>query len=398
MKERIKVVWLCHLTNEKLNAHFGVERNMCAYWMTQFIDMMKEHIEIHVVAPNYYNNQDTCFELEGVTYHFYKYYSGIGGTKAALVEIALRREKNIQNRVVKIVERIKPDLLHLFGAENITYSSGVLPFLGKLPTIVSFQGYIQLAEMKGSIFRKLVLKRRVEAEECILSKCSHISFGMFEKSSEKYFVEKYGRAVVHPINFPFKFPEIDASIVNKEFDIVFWGRVTYEKGVEDLINAVGIIKSKIPNVKCLILGGGSQDYLSKLKNIVEKNKLVQNIIFGGFQKTDQLLFKNASKAKVYVLPTHFDALPGSIRESMALKLPVVAYAVGDIPALNNTKENIALVKPLDVEELANTIYSLLSCEELRNKFIENSYNEIIESSSDDAVVNQFLICYNSILS
>ena len=66
--KNIKVVWLCHLTNEQLNNHFNKEMNMCAYWMTQFIDIVKhENIELHIVSPNYYNNKDTDFSIDGVT-------------------------------------------------------------------------------------------------------------------------------------------------------------------------------------------------------------------------------------------------------------------------------------------------------------------------------------------
>ena len=398
MIKKIKVAWLCHLRNNVLNNHFGIEKNMTAYWMTQFIDMMKNHVEIHVVAPNYYTNQDTCFQIDGVYYHLYKYYSGMGDTKAALVEIALRREKNIPKKVCRIIDGIKPDILHLFGAENITYSSGILPFIGKLPTITSFQGYIQLAECKGNTLRKMVIRRRVKTEDEIFRLCPNVSFGTFEKSSESYYIEKYNVGKIYPINFPFKLPQIDASIVKKEYDIVFWGRVTYEKGVEDLIQAVKKVKDKMPNIKCLILGGGSAEYLLHLNEMVENNDLASNIIFGGFQKTDQQLFENAAKAKIYVLPTHFDALPGSIRESMAMKLPVVTYDVGDIPLLNENVECVKLVKALNIEELSDRIIELLTDDNLRCILSDNSYKEIQKTSSDDFIVKQIISCYDTLLS
>ena len=395
---KIKAVWLCHMANDALNRYFDVNLNTCAYWMTQFIDLMKDNLEIHVVAPNYYNNKDLCFEINGVNYHLFKYYSGIGSTRIAYCEIALRQELNIQRKVKEIVRDVNPDIVHLFGAENITYSSGILPFIGKLPTVVSFQGYIQLAEKKGNFLRKLVINKRVKTEDSILRKCPNISFGTFETSSEKYYKDKYGEGKIYPINFPFKFPNVDATTVEKEYDIVFWGRVTYEKGVEDLIQTVSILKKELPHVRCLILGGGSEEYMLRLQELVEKNSLSNNIIFGGFQKTDDQLFQNASKAKLYALPTHFDALPGSIRESMALRLPVVAYAVGDIPSLNKDKECIALVKPLDVQELAKTIYTLLTKDERREMYIKNSQEAITLASSDESVKNQILSCYKSILS
>jgi len=399
MKKKLRVAWLCHLTNSTLNKYFGIERNLCAYWMTQFIDMMKDHVEIHIIAPNYYTNQNICIQIDDVYYHLYKYYSGIGGPKVALVEIAIRREKNIRNIVSRIVDEIKPDILHLFGAENITYSSGILPVIGKLPIITSFQGYIQLAECKGNFFRRFVIKRRVETEDKIWRQSPNVSFGTFEKSSESYYKEKYNVGKSFPINFPFKLPQVDASLVKKEYDIVFWGRVTYEKGVEDLIQSVALLKTKIPNIKCLILGGGSTEYLSSLKEMVDKWNLKPNIDFGGFQKTDQQLFENAAKARVYVLPTHFDALPGSIRESMAMKLPVVTYDVGDIPLLNSKdKECVIIVKALDVNGLSEAIFKVLTDDDMRNTITANAYDEVKKTSSNEYITGQILSCYDDLLS
>ena len=227
---------------------------------------------------------------------------------------------------------------------------------------------------------------------------SILGFGTFEKTSEEYYSKKYGKGKVFSINFPFKMPELDATKVKKEYDIVFWGRVTYEKGVEDLIQAVCIIKTKKPDIKCLILGGGSQEYFMRLEKMVEERRLSNNVNFGGFQKTNRELFNNASRAIVYVLPTHFDALPGSIRESMAMKLPVVSYEVGDIPALNKDNECVALAKTLDVEDLADKIFKVLNDEDYREMLINNSSEEILNTSSDSIIVKQFMNTYEKILS
>lgn len=398
MKQKLRVAWVCHLTNDSLNHFFQMDMNMCAYWMTQFIGLMKDHIEIHVVAPNYYTNKDITFELDGVHYHLFKYHSKFGDARVAFCEIAVRKEKNIKSKISNIIGTINPDVVHLFGAENITYSAGILPQIGVRPVLTSFQGYIQLAEQKGNLFRKLVIKQRAHTEDEILKKCPNVSFGTFEMTSEEYYKKKYGRGRILPINFPFKMPELDATKVFKEYDIVFWGRVTYEKGVEDLIEMVSLIKKQLPSVSCMILGGGSQEYFLRLKGMVEERQLKENVIFGGFQKTDRDLFENAAKAKVYVLPTHFDALPGSIRESMAMKLPVASYDVGDIPTLNKNRECVVLAKALDVNDLAVKVCKVLQDDDYREVLINNSYEEILNTSSDSIIVRQFMNAYEKILS
>lgn len=392
--DRLKVVWLCHITNEKLNKHYNLDVDMCAYWMTQFIEIVdKCNIDLHVVSPNYYNNKNDVFTLDGVTYHLYKYHSGIGNLKAAFLELALTKEWAVTHAVTRIVNEISPDILHLFGAENITYSKGAVHFLGKIPVIMSFQGYIQLAESKGSFLRKWVIKRRVMVEDYILRHCPNVTFGEFEGQSKEYFEKKYNKTAPLVINFPFKTPDLDATTVDKEYDVVFWGRVTVDKGVEDLISAISIIKEQKPNVKCLILGGGSAEYRAKLDELVSNLNLNQNIIFGGFQKTNKDLFGNAAKAKVYALPTHYDALPGSIREGMYMKLPVVSYPVGDIPQLNSKKQCIMLADFLNVNDLALKIKTLLDNDELREELIANAYDEVSTTNDKDYIASQFMETY-----
>lgn len=399
MNRRIKVVWLCHMVNEKLNDYFGTNLNMTAYWMTQFLDVIKgRNIDIHIVAPNYFTNKKIEFELEGVHYHLYKYYSGIiKDPRYAYLEIALRRQRNIIEATSELIDSIAPDIIHLFGAENITYSSGVLPYIEKTPVLVSFQGYIQLAEQKGSFLRNYVINKRSVTESEILKHCKYISFGEFEGSSRNYYENNYGSAKIYPINFPFKKAALDATTVKKEFDVVFWGRVTVDKGVEDLLQAMLILKKKRPDIRCLILGGGSEEYMKKLRDYVSSNSLSENVVFGGFQRTDEELFSNAAKALVYVLPTHYDALPGSIRESMLLKLPVVTYPVGDIPLLNKTKQCVLLADYLDVNSLAGKIDSVLTDEELRSELIVNAFEQACLYGSGERIADQIEACYREIL-
>ena len=54
----------------------------------------------------------------------------------------------------------------------------------------------------------------------------------------------------------------------------------------------------------------------------------------GFLKSQQDIYEHAIHSRIYVLPTYHDIIPGTIIESMFMKLPGIAYAVGGIPELN----------------------------------------------------------------
>ena len=97
----------------------------------------------------------------------------------------------------------------------------------------------------------------------------------------------------HILNFPIKKTKINAASVEKKYDVVFWGRVTVDKGVEDLIHAISILKKKRPNISCLILGGGAASYFEYLNSEIRRLDVMDNIEIAGFQKTNEDLFSKA---------------------------------------------------------------------------------------------------------
>lgn len=395
--DRIKVVWLCHLTNSVLNKHFNMDVDICAYWMTQFLDIIKnESLDLHVVAPNYYRAKDESFTLGSTHFHLYKCYSKFGNSKTALVECALWNNR-LQNKIARVISGINPDVIHLFGAENVTYSQGVIPFLGLNNVVLTLQGYIQLAEKQGGFLRQFSIAKRVKNEDIILKGIKHVTFADIEDSSRNFYLRHYGGGKCHILNFPIKKTKINAASVEKKYDVVFWGRVTVDKGVEDLIHAISILKKKRPNISCLILGGGAASYFEYLNTEIRRLDVMDNIEIAGFQKTNEDLFSKASKARVYVLPTHFDAMPGSIRESMQMKLPVISYPVGDIPILNKDRYSVMLAEYRNVRDLSICIEKLLSDNVLYNDLMNNAYKTVSEAVSEETIRQQFLDLYNNIV-
>lgn len=397
--KKLRVVWLCHLANMELNHYFNIDKNEIASWMTLFLNLCrtKSEWDIHVVTPNYYTNENQVVKIENVTYHLFKYYSGLIPSRFSYLEIAFRKEKNIEIIVPKIVELIDPDLIHLFGSENITYSRGVLPLKEKYPVLVSIQGFVSWTVKKGNLLRRIVINRRIKTENEINSLFKNFTFTDNDSLFAKRFNEMHPRKCIYNLKFPTKYLSIDATKIKKDYDLVFWGRVTANKGVEDFIKAVAILVKKKPNISAVIIGKATTNYLFTLKQLVCKLAVEHNIIFAGFQKTDKELFKLVAKAKVYVLPTYFDGFPGSIRESMFLKLPVVSYPVGSIPDFNKSKQCLLLAEERNVNDLSEKIWSLLNDDTLYSQIVNNAYEEIQKICSNDDICEQIKNAYFNIL-
>ena len=88
----------------------------------------------------------------------------------------------------------------------------------------------------------------------------------------------------------------------------------------------------------------------------------------------------------------------TIREAMFLKVPIVAYATGGIPYINEFDENIYLVKTGDYQEMARKTILLLDNESLRNTLAEKAYHYAIQEFSLKVNTERIISAYQTILS
>lgn len=109
--------------------------------------------------------------------------------------------------------------------------------------------------------------------------------------------------------------------------LVFLGRVVFEKGVEDLISAVGILAPKMPGVTALIVGDGPDR--PALEAAVGKLGLNDKIFFSGWAAPDEVPAYMAA-ADLFVGPSWFEGQGLVFAEAMLAETPVIATDVGGV--------------------------------------------------------------------
>jgi glycosyltransferase involved in cell wall biosynthesis len=203
-------------------------------------------------------------------------------------------------------------------------------------------------------------------------------------------------AELHWINY--KIPQLKVLDVVKTHDLVFYARICKDKGIEDLILALKQIKDDYREVSLLVLGPeSSPDYMSYLKQLAEENGVGGSISWLGYQATRDELFRKASAAKISVLPTHHDIIPGTIIESMQLGLPVVSYNVGSISELNDEEECVLLVEKRDIKGLAREVIHLLSNDDLYQTMKDRGIKCIKQKYLDIDLARRHLDVYNDVI-
>ncbi|MBL7072745.1 MAG: glycosyltransferase family 4 protein [Candidatus Omnitrophica bacterium] len=169
--------------------------------------------------------------------------------------------------------------------------------------------------------------------------------------------------------------------------VVFAGRIVREKGIEELVKAIAVVKEHVPSVKFLIVGdtlGSDRDADGKeiIKRLIAENNLKENIIFAGLRDDMPQVY---SLMDVFVLPSFREGMPRSILEAMACRKPVVATDI------RGSREEVVdgvtgkIVPPREVKPLADAISGILMDEETAKK-MGQAGRKRVESKFDEEMV------------
>lgn len=179
------------------------------------------------------------------------------------------------------------------------------------------------------------------------------------------------------------------GINNKDFVILFVGRIGKEKNIELLLKAMPNILKKCPNTKLLIIGDGPE--LDEYKNYVVDNKLSEKIIFTGKVPWEEIpeyylmsdVFATASVSETQGL---------TVIEAMASSLPVVC--INDESFVNTVIDNLNGKIFEDQEGYEKSIIELYNDSKLLKK-LSNQSRISAERHSSKYFAESVLDVYNS---
>ncbi len=137
--------------------------------------------------------------------------------------------------------------------------------------------------------------------------------------------------------------------------LVFAGRLVFEKGVEDLISAIGLLAPKMPGITALIVGDG-QDRPA-LEAAVGKAGLGARIFFTGWI-APEVLPDYLAAGDMFVGPSWFEGQGLVFAEAMLAGTPVIATDVGGVGDTVQHEVTGLLVRPHARGEIAAAVERL----------------------------------------
>ena len=168
--------------------------------------------------------------------------------------------------------------------------------------------------------------------------------------------------------------------------ILYFGRLSEEKGVGDLVAAYGKIKT---GHKLYIVGDGPER--SNLEFRIENLELTEKVSLFGHKSGDDLwdLVKNAA---VIVMPSRcYENAPYSVLEAMSLGQVVIAPRLGGLPDMIKDGETGYLYKAGDSNDLAMVIKKVINNPQDINKKIGQQASKVVKERHGREIYYQSLM-------
>ena len=415
MENKIKVVWVCHLSNQEIRKNLKFSRlslvEICkrivgkgkyydiAPWNTNGIREFEkfEDIELHIIAPHYGIKGLQEFEMNNIHYHFF--HTEDDNILSLFTRFILHKVKKSYSsntkRILSLIEQIKPDLVHLIGIENPYYAESALSMTKEIPLIATLQTLMMDPNFqKNYPISKESYNYRAGLEEAIIKRANYVA------SKVEYF-----RSIIkNQVGQEIKFLDISLavgekvslSITKKLYDFVYFA-ADISKAIDYAIEAFAIAKKKHKDITLHVVGGYDESLMNEIKQLMNRRGLEDGVDFTGkLQTHDDVIFE-VRKARFALLPLKIDLITGTIRESMANGLPVVTTITPSTPAFNQSYECLLLSEKGDFKSMANNMCRLLEEPDLAEKLRKNSIHYLQKRYNNTATMDEWRKSYYEIL-
>lgn len=332
--------------------------------------------------------------------------------------------------VKDIIEKEKPDLVHIWGTEKFwasIYRKGyiiapaILEIQGLLaPYTEYYYGGLSIKEIFQSIHlkeiimpsrtlfhKKEVFRKRGMSETANIKSFKHISYQSQWVKNYISFVNP--SAILYPTKIMLRKAFLDSQKWNfhdvGDSPVVFStcsAAVTY-KGMHIIIKAVALLKSKYPNIKLKLAGSINigdrllDGYSVFLNNLIRMYGLQENVIYLGSLDENQII-AHLQEANACVIPSFIETYCLAFAESMIVGTPTIASFAGAMPELAENGKEALFYNSVDYYTCAAYIDKVLQDKRLAEKLSENGRARRMKENDIDIVVKTQLDIYNEVLS
>jgi glycosyltransferase involved in cell wall biosynthesis len=173
-----------------------------------------------------------------------------------------------------------------------------------------------------------------------------------------------------------RFRPIDDCEHQRDFELVFVGRIAEQKNVATLLEAIAPL-----NVRLLLIGDGElrkplQKQFAHLGNRIQWQGNVANVDLPAY----------LHRARLFILPSYYEGHPKALIEAMSCGLPVIGADSPGIKEIISHGENGWLCNP-DVDSIRMAIEQLLAQLQLQSYLGNHARQYVLKHYSLNKIVN-----------
>lgn len=267
------------------NCYSGAENVVC-----QIINMFKRDDQYEFVYASPDGPIKEALEARGIAF-------------APMVAASLSEFK-------RVIKKVKPDIIHAHDMRAGFLVSLTCKNIPVISHIHNNNFNSQKPTVKAFLYRYAAIKAK------------HI-FWVSQSSFDGYCfhkgLENKSTVLYNVIDSEQLKEKARLATVKSKYDIVYIGRMTYQKNPQRLLDVLSAIIKERPETRCALIGTGDLEDL--VKENIRKKQLDKNVDFLGFQSNPYGILKNA---KMMIMTSRWEGTPMCALEAMVFGVPIVS--------------------------------------------------------------------------
>lgn len=337
---------------------------------------LTKYANVIVFAPKYKENE---FDDSKLTYKVIRCKS----IKMPIIDYSLPVPR-LDPKFMRELNNTKLDIVHIHSPFSIGKMGIEYAKINNIPVIATMHSQYKKDflravkyELFANLLTKIIIKQYNKCDECwaVNSEVAKIYY-------EEYKYKKLPRVMENATDMePVENVELSQKLINQKYDIspdkkvfLFVGRINSLKNIYLIVNGLKILKEKYnPKFKMLFVGTGQDE--DKLKSVINKNNMEQDIIMCGRITDRELLASIYARADLFLFPSLYDASSIVQIEAASQKTPTL-FVEGAATAATITENVNGFICKNDENDFAEKINEIINNNVLYEYVCENTYKDI----------------------
>jgi glycosyltransferase involved in cell wall biosynthesis len=293
-----------------------------------------------------------------------------------------------------IVERRQPDIIqtHMIKSHFLVKLAGLRKMY---PWVAYHHGYTA-TDAKMRVYNKLN-RWSLPSATRVITVCDAFAKQLSENGVRSDRIAVRHNAVVAPRELTKDARQAlkdEIGIASDDHVMLAVGRLSREKGHDDLIQAVATLRDSDSALKLKLVIVGDGPERSSLQQAVSQHGLDDQVIFIGHVGDVAPYY---AITDVLALPSHSEGSPNVLLEAMAAGIPTVATGVGGVPEIAVSEQNSLIVPPHQPQLFADALHRVLTNPELACVLGANARAHVATHFSPESYAQSLIKIYEELL-